>query len=484
MKRTSTPTPLSRRHLLRGAGGVAIGLPLLDAMVPRRQAAAAGPLHFFGMVHHNGYIDDAWRPTGGETDFRLSPTLAPLASLRKKILVVAGLDHGAAKINRNSNHQAGTVALFTGRGMGRGVACNPGSATANCSYGQGISIDQVIANKIRGNTRFRSLEIRVGQPGYGGLAQPWNFLSYSGKDQPLPAENDPTRLFSRLFKDPISASSNTSAEEKAAIERLLLERRSILDAVKADCARLVPDLCAEDRQKFYRHCTEIREMERRLAHSAGGDPGGATLSCARPSAPPAIDPSTVENIPQLTRLMMDLVAMAFACDLTRVATMLWKGGANQIRYNSWLPDPAHKEYGHHWLTHKGGATTNTGKHRNALMEIDNWYATQFSYFANKLESIKLGAGTMLDASLCLWTSDMHEGNNHTMNDLPFTIAGSAGGYFRTGRYKVYGPINRVNDSGNGINHNDLLISIQNAFGISETTFGDGRLCKGPLVGLT
>ncbi len=484
----SIPKRLSRRHVLRGAGGIAIGLPLLEAMLPRRNASAAtaGPLHFFGMVHNNGYIDDAWRPTGGETDFTLSSTLAPLESLKKKILVIAGLDHGAAKMNRQSSHQAGPVGLFTGQPMATGVACGPTSSNTRCSYGQGVSIDQVIAAAIRRPGQLRSLEIRVSKQKGAYAEQPWSYVSYAGKDQPLPQEDDPVRLFSRLFTNPLDVpKTGDSATDKAAVERLLLQKRSILDAVKSDCTRLISQACPEDRQKIDLHCTEIRAMEEKLTQLASGPSDGATLSCRKPLAPSSIDPYDYANVPRITTAMMDLVAMAFACDLTRVATMMWAGSTNQIRYSSWLSDPGHREYGHHFLTHRGGATTNTGKYRNALMEIDNWYGKQFAYFANKLDSIKVGDRTMLDNSVVLWTSDMHEGNNHTFNDLPFVLAGSAGGYFRTGRYKVYGPINReIAGFGNGINQNDLFVSIQNAFGINATTFGEPRLCKGPLPGLT
>lgn len=453
---------MNRRTFLRGLGGVTIGLPLLNAMgcssdrrgggdVGKRVAAAGAlPKRFVVFFSANGTMPQNWTPTGGETDFTLSPILAPLAAHRDQLLILDGVDMESSNYGPGDGHQKGMGHMLTGTELLEGTEFTGGSGEL-VGWGGGISVDQAIANAIGGANKFRSLELGVQVQG----ANIWTRMSYLGADQPVPPEDDPYAAFDRIFGD-------LGADPLGAARRRAL-RHSVLDAVGDDHEALVARLGAEDKQKLEAHLTAIRDIEARL--DFGGDLGGA---CVKPDLGTPIDVGASGNYPMVGRLQMDLLAMSLACDLTRVASLQWSNSVSNKVF-SWLPQPIPE--GHHDLSHLGDSDADA---IDKITRINIWYAEQFAYLLGKMKEIPEGEGTMLDNTVVLWCNELGKGNSHTRMNAPFVIAGSGGGYFRTGRFLKFDGT---------VPHNNLLVSCLNAMGLPDTTFGNPAYCSGPLAGL-
>jgi hypothetical protein len=173
-------------------------------------------------------------------------------------------------------------------------------------------------------------------------------------------------------------------------------------------------------------------------------------------------------MPSIITLQMDLLAMAMACDLTRVSTLMCTRSA--ATHVCSFADPDIDE-GHHTLAHKGDQDTV----KNALnTKLNSWYATQLAYLVDKLKAIPEGDGTLFDNTLIFWTNEQAKGNNHSRDRMPYVLIGGAQGYFQTGRYLR---------QASAMSHNQLLVSILNAMGVETDTFGNPDYGTGPLPGL-
>jgi hypothetical protein len=451
---------LNRRTFLRGLGGVAIGLPLLNAMgcgrgggggAPRaRKTAALGeaPKRFVVFFSANGTIPENWRPTGTETAFALSTILAPLEPHKDQLVIIDGVDMESSNHGPGDGHQKGMGHMLTGIELLEGTEFTGGNGEL-VGWGGGISVDQAIANQIGGTTRFRSLELGVQVSG----ASVWSRMSYLGADQPIPPEDSPYSTFDRVFGD-LGADPLGLAELRA-------KRHSVLDTVQDDYTALSSRLGNEDRVKVEAHLAAIRDIELRLDN--GAEIGG---SCAIPSVDGGIDLDANDNFPLVGRMQMDLLVMALACDLTRVASLQWSNSVSNKRF-TWLGIPD----GHHDLSHLGDSDTVAIQ---KITDINRWYSEQFGYLLQKMKEIPEGEGTMLDNTLVIWCNELGKGNSHTRMNAPFVLAGGAGGALRTGRFLQYGGT---------VPHNDLLVSCMNAMGVDVDTFGNPAYCTGPLAGL-
>jgi hypothetical protein len=444
---------LSRRTLLRGAGGAALALPFLEIMQGCGASAGASrfregnltPKRFVVFWSPNGTIIDNWRPSGQDENFTLSKILEPLAPHQNDIVVLDGVDELSAYAGPGDAHQKGTGQSLTGTELQEGTFKGDGGNMAG--WANGISVDQAIANAIGNATKFRSLEFGVHV--YG--ANVGSRISYSGPAQPLPPENDPVAAFERIFGD------LEIDPEKAA--RKLAERKRVLDAVTEDYQRLMPKLGKADRIKLEAHLAAVRDIEMRLASE--GAVGGA---CVKPELGDIPDPMKVANIPTTGKLQMDLLAMSLACDLTRVASIMWTNSATN-KPMPWLGI----DDGHHDLAHRGDEDLDA---REKLTKINTWYAEQFAYLIAKLKELPEGDGTVLDNTLLIWVNEHQKGNNHDRNDIPYILAGKAGGAVRTGIYK------KVDGE---VPHNNLWVGCMNAMGLDEvTTFGNPEYCTGAL----
>ncbi len=455
---------IPRRSMLRGAiagGSVAIGLPLLEAMMPRKASAQSGnaPKRFVVWFTANGTLPSIWTPNGGDNlDLTGHPLHAPLQPFQDKLIFLDNVNQEVAYDSIGDGHQTGMACMLTNAEILPGTlfceeGCEDGSAVY-VGWGGGQSIDQFIADEIRKDTitTFRSLEFGVQVKS----SSVWSRMSYTAPDQPVPHREDPNQNFTDLFSD-----LDADPFELALVRR---KRKSVLDAVMDDYATFNRRLGKKDKERLDAHLTSVRELEQRLNATAtfGEDCGVPTVEI-----PDNYDQT--ENYPATGKAQMDMLAMALACDMTRVASLQWSRAVSNIQMQSWLPLIQNR--GHHDMSHDVDTNPDT---QADLLTINHWYAEQFAYLLQRLSDIQEGDSTLLDNSAVLWVNELGKGNSHTRNDIPFIIAGGCQGYFNTGRAIDFA----------GAPHGQLLVSMAHAMGYPIDTFGVPQYSQGPLPGLT
>jgi hypothetical protein len=408
--------------------------------------AAPFPKRFIVFFTGLGHVKSAWSPTGTETNFTLGPVLEPLTKHKSKLLVLEGIDMESAYHGPGDPHQQGIAQSLSATELQSGnlfpYACDP---SAMVGWGGGISLDQRLANQLGQKTKFPSLELGV-QVQYTNVS---SRLAYKGAAQPVPPEDSPYQLFTRLFGD-------VTADPKS-IQRLRATRHQVLAAVHDDAQSLAVRLGKDDKQKLENHLDAIDSIASRLDVPA--EIGG---TCAVPDVGGELDVYAGENYPLMGKLQMDLLAMSLACDLTRVASLQWTS-TQAGKVFSWLGQTET----HHSLSH---STLTDADRQSQLVAIGNWHSQQLAYLMDRLASFPEGDGTVLDNTLILWCTDIAQGQSHARRDMPYVLAGGAGGALQMGRYLKY----------NGDHHNNLLVSILNAMGVPDTTFGNPAYCTGAL----
>ncbi len=439
----------SRRAILRGAFGTAVALPWLESLVSRRARADAPafPTRFVVMFSPNGTIPGNWTPTGTETDFTLSPILAPLAPHQDSLVVIEGVDQRGGG---GDGHQNGIGGMLTGQVLNSGPFAGMGSAPAG--WPNGPSVDQRIAEVIGTTTKLRSLELGV----QVGAADNWGRMIYRAANQPLPPEDDPAQIYANVFAD--------LHADPTALAALRARRKSILDTVGAQYTRIEAQLGAADRARLDEHLTAVREIEQRLTTPFVPP----TPACQDPASPAAATTAN-DDFPAIGSVQMDLLVMALACDITRVASLQWSRSVSQVRF-TWLPSPIPE--GHHDLSHR---PDNDAVAVDKLTRINNWYATQLAALMTRMKAVPEGDGTLLDHTMILWCNELAIGNVHSRTDAPYVLGGGAGGALRTGRFLTYA---------GDVPHNNLLVSLMNIMGVPDQTFGKPDWCTGPLTGLS
>jgi hypothetical protein len=430
---------LNRRTLLRGiAGGaaVSIALPPLEIFMNANGTAyadgSAFPKRFGVFFWGNGVIPSKWNPRGEGAGWELSEQLMPLANVKSEITVVSGTN---VLTGNSIPHWSGTAGILSGAPLivrgDEGTFSTP-------------SIDQVLAQRIGGETRFKSLEIGV---------RPSEGLSYNGADSRNPPESSPRRLFERLF----GGGFQLPGAEPIHDPKLRL-RRSVLDAVMSDAQRVMPRLSTKDRARLDQHLTGVRELERRIARLEENPP--SFEACALPRMPAESYPD-IDGRPQLSeisRIMGEILAMALACDQTRVFTNVFTYPVNNVLFAG---TPA----GHHQLTHdEPGDQPTVSRIVQAIM-------TELAAFLEALRAVPEGEGTLLDHCAVLCTSDTSFGRLHALEDYPILIAGTASGALVKGiHYR----------SATGENSSRVLLTLLRAMGVPLAEFGveGGRVTEG------
>jgi hypothetical protein len=396
------PRTISRRTVLRGftAAGAAVrvGLPALSCMFNGNGAAYAAaartqqkPIEsrFVFWFNGNGIPEKYWKPIETGQGFHITPCLQPLARFRDDIHVITGLDSAAARLPGPGNsHYPSMSALlsgqvYTGRGAG------------------GPSFDQVVAGKMGGETRFRSLQIGVCQESFGESIQ--RNMSWADRDRPLPPEMIPHKLFDRLF----------GRKEEGWVER----KKSVLDAVREDAAALAGNLDSSDQARLDEYLTSVRDLERSIASL----PPHYQKEVERPS-----EGADMRDYPLIAKLQSDLLVHAFASGQTRVASYMLTKCQGLTRF-PWLGLTAQR---HHEYTH---GEVETPKGMRILRDICRWHVEEFAYLVGKLKATPEGDGNLLDRTLLLFVHEHAEANPHKNNDLAVIAAGHAGG-MQTGRH--------------------------------------------------
>jgi hypothetical protein len=448
---------LSRRAVLRGAGSIAIALPWLEIMgSPRAAHAQAQPARrFVGVYTPGGTVLDRFWPTGGESDFVLSPILEPLEPVRSKLLILQGLEMKSAI---GEQHQAGIVALLSGTPQ----------SSEHRQYASGPSLDQVLATRISADKARMSVQmaVRWATGKSHGLLNPMNSLSFEDNAtfNPIPPRLDPVAIYGDLF-GALDTSRQTEAMER------LARKQSILDFVGGRYATLAGRLGSADKQKLDQHLTKIREIEHALRSvvvpGAGCKaPERADTSDYNPTTGlnssdngSIRDASTDAAIPKVGKLMTDMLVMALACDITGVGLLQWSDTEAKHTF-PWLGLSEH----HHYYQHDGGFRP------DECARIGTWYSEQHAHLLQSMDAIDMGGHTLLDESVVFFGSELSDPPSHRKTDMPFLLAGRGGG-LQSGRFLKY----------DGRSHNDLLVSILNLFGDDRQSFGSPEHCSGPLL---
>lgn len=426
---------LSRRHFLRGSG-VAMGLPLLEAMqVHTASAQADTPARLLAYYVPNGMHMASWTPSGTGQEYALSPTLEPLASVKDDLLVLSNLENRPANADGNGAHASGTGAFITATHVNK---------TAGDDIRNGISIDQVVAAQLGNLTRFPSLELGMSGGGSAGncdsgysCAYTRN-ISWSGPQTPVPKLTDPLDVFDRLFGDTQAGSVDNSLE--AQHRRAL--RRSVMDSVLEDTRSLQKKLGQVDKAKLDEYLTSVQQLERSLAT--------VSESCPSPERPEGPNDVTAK-----VRLMSDMMVLAFQCDLTRAQTFMLDNAASDRSYAFLGVSGAH-----HQISHHQGLQSNHDK----LKVINRWEVEQFAYLLERLKStVDVNGASLLDACAVFLSSDISDGDWHNHNNMPILLAGQANGYFNTGRHVMYEQGGKVAN---------LFMAILDAVGAPVSRFGD------------
>jgi hypothetical protein len=432
VKTTITP-PMSRRTLLRGAGGVAIALPFLEAMLPRRASAAPSPRRLFLMHNQNGVVPGAWFPTGGEKDFKLAPAMAPFEPLRENLIIIDGVDK---QENRGDGtaHARGMASTFTGNSSKDGFADGP-------------SIDQAVANAIGGGSRVKYL--------LAGKVSNYHVF-HSGPRMMIPPVDEPKANFDRLFTGftPPASAGVGGPVTNPDVDKLRAKKKSILDHALEEYKRVSGMVAATDRRRLEVHAETIRQIEREL-DAASTTPAAAGAACKKP----AMDPTNDGGYAERGKANMELLTLALACDITRVVGMQWTSHGTAF---TWLGVTTL----HHPLAHQTG---NAGADAQ-LTKILTWHAQQAADALTRLKSYQEADGTVLDNTLFLWGNEISTGS-HRFPRAPYLMA--TGKLLQGGRYLKF----------NGLPHPTVLVSAANTMGLPITSFGNPGWQKGALPGL-
>jgi len=453
--------------LLKGLGASAAlspFLPILNAsgqevLFPKRLLLFFTP-DGTASVDHNGRVVD-WKPVGTETAFTFHAMHAPLEPFKSKIVVPWGLRMSAG--GAGQEHAFGMSGLWSAASLHEpaGDANFDGGNGLRTGWGSGATVDQLVAaangaelpylrapSDPMQETPYRTIELGA------QCAEPHSMhrMIYKGDQQPVHPETNPRAAFNRLFGAPI-------AQEPGAGELANVRARDRLDVLMSEVERLRTRVGAEEYPKIEAHIEGLRAIERRI----NGPTAPTTEACTVPAVPAdsVVRRENSATFRQDATAMMDLAAHAFACDQTRVASVQLSRGFSGI-VHSW----AGATQGHHSISHLAGDQT------AQLQAIDTWYATQFAYLLNALNSVKEGNGTLLDNTLVVWGREMGT-TSHKMQPINLILAGGARGALPTGRL-----LDRNREP-----HAKLLVSISRLMGMNVSSFGNIDVDTGPLTGI-
>ncbi len=422
--------PISRRTLLKGVGAT-LALPLLEAMRPSRALAAAmekRPVRMAVLYMPNGVRAETWTPTGAGKDFELSPALAPLAEYKQDLLVLGQLWHAAT--NSRDAHYVKEGGFLTGAAITRTTGADVSS--------NGISMDQVCAQQMGHLTRLPSIELGI-EPPHTGVDTSAGFTELYGAHiawrtptTPLAKEINPRGAFNWLFR-----SENSPRDREAAAA----QEKSVIDLVMADARALQNRLGKDDREKLGEYLESVRAVEKRIEFDTKRqksvvmeDPlARAEIEKLRRRIDAYSNPAQVSerngNHTEHVRIMLDIIALGFWTDVTRVATFMF-GNAISGRSFAFLDENIG---GHHVTSHHENKADKLAQYER----INIWHTEQYAYLLSKLKSLREGESNVLDQSMILFGSGLRDGNAHNPRNLPIVLAGKGGGALSTGRNLQY-----------------------------------------------
>lgn len=403
----------------------------------------------------NGVIPNHFWPEELGEGFELKRILEPLCEFKDRTMTMHGLCNRIK--GDGDGHMRGIGCLLTGIELFPGDI--QGGSDTPAGWSMGVSVDQFLKQQLQADaatrTRFGSLEFGVMVP---NRADTWTRMSYSGPNQPVAPIDDPYQMFDKLY-------GQTKNRE-------LLS--SVLDGLADDFRKIESMVSAEDRHLLREHIQVVRELEQELnaelvdrESPSRNDDATRDVGHAVPKLPPNVEEQN-DNIPQITRMQIELLVNSFAADFARIATFQITNSVGQPKMR-WLGI----DEGHHQLSHEPDSNEEAYE---KLIQINTWYCEQVAFLAKRLDETPEpgGEGSMLDNTTIVWTNELGKGNSHTRNNIPFVLVGGGLG-FKMGQAVDFG----------AVPHNRLLMTICAAMGFPQTAFGNPKFCSdGVLTGLT
>ena len=425
---------LSRRQFIKGAGA-SLALPFLPSLLPRSAwGAPTGPLRMIYYFTPNGINMNTWAPVGTGSDFVLGQSMASLAPFKDELLLISGLGNHAASPQGTGGHGAGTAGCLTAHS----VVKTEGTGISN-----GVSVDQLAAQKLAPDTLFKSMQLgsegggNVGNCDSGYSCAYVRNISWATPTTPLQKQVDPQVVFDRMYAGDDPTASRAEQEKRRRY------RKSVLDYVLADANALKQKLGRSDKLKLDEYITGVRELEVRITRPPQAACGPSAL------------PDYEENYPGRVRILTDLMVTAIECDMTRIITFMLGNGITNRAYRFLDVTGGHHELSHH--------QNDPGK-LDKLTKIDTWQMEQFAYLLGRLKALQAGEGSLLDRCMVMLTGEMSDGNAHSQDNVPAVLAGKCGGAFTTGRHLQFE---------GGETTGDLFMPILGAFGVRVDHFGEG-----------
>lgn len=457
---------MGRRAFLRGVGGVSVSLPLLDAFMPRQVRAADMPRCAVFIRQGNGVAQ-----AGNNEPERFWPK--NLGALTKASMQ-ADSDRAVVELAGYADKLLlvrGTRFAFPGNGCGHSGGGNQVLTAAQVStdpkgqysLAMGESVDNRMASAINPDKREPVALITGSTEGYLPVV-----LSYRGAKQLRGADSDPFTVYKRMM--------GLAGMDQSVVDQVATRRKSVNDLVRSQLQSLLgqKSLSGEDHRRLDLHLSAIRDVEVKLS---------CTLPEMRQRELDGINPLDGKNYEAVTQMHMDLVALSFGCDYSRVATIQMGQGNDGTQFSIAGFRNGEQLPRYHQISHRifsDGATGDPIEGAQEMHhEIDKLHARLFRYLLDKLASYSQPNGTMLDNSVAVWTNDLGHGVSHNYVNIPWVIAGSAGGYLKQGQYI---------DAGN-VTHNQLLNTLLSAVGVRKADgspvddFGDASLKKGQIAGM-
>ena len=433
--------PISRRTLLRGASA-SLALPWLEVM----SAAPRSPVRMAILYMPNGVREDMWTPEGTGRKFALSPTLEPLADLKDELVIATNLWNQAAK--GSEGHYIKTSGYLTCTTVSKTLGVD-----INC---HGISMDQVAAQAVGERTPIASLELGTAPVTTGvdtnvGYTRVYgSHIAWSGPTSPVAKEINPRFVYERLLRA-------TRPQANSAKDDLLL-----LDQVQDDANQLRGQLGAADKLRLDEYLSVVRALEVRVertgkTHQTKWKPRAFAKGMPDPAGPPEGMPKQhAEHV----RLMLDMIALAFQTDTTRIATFMFGNAVSNENF-AFLDGVTGA---HHSLSHH----QNEADKLRQYQLINRWHVDQYAYLLRKLRAMKEGERSVLDHSMIVFGAGLRDGNKHDPHNLPVVLAGRAGGRIAAGQHLTYTPDTPLAN---------LWMSMLEAFGTPVERFADstGRL---------
>jgi hypothetical protein len=434
IRTSKTRARLSRRTFLRGVGASAALLPMLQG--ERAFAAGTGPKRLVTIAWANGVAQPSFYPPAD--DPTANTIMQPLAALKSKVTMVAGLDYKVMLDDKRTYDGHFTFpTMFTG--TYKNVMGQNGAAT-------GPSIDQVVSTAVAKTVNLPVPLLTIAVQG--------KTTSFRVDGSINTGETKVDRLYKTLF--------SSAAQPMAQVSALSARRQSVIDYLVPELTGFAARRGTEDKARIATHLDSIRQLEKGLTATTPG----ATCTPVDPGAPTAYQDAV--------KGFSDLIAMAFRCDVTRTVAITWADNGGSGPYTMPflnLGGTTMMDVGEvHGIAHEGAS----GYPKK--IKIDSWYMQQLAYLAGLLDGTMEGAGTMLDNSLIVMANDMTEGSFHSITAIPFILVGGAGGALRTGRTVKVGAWaaktgNYWSSGQTGVAHNKLLASISNLMDVPSTGFG-------------